>query len=214
MRTLKEKFKLYNAQEDGVELIEFALVAPIFLVTVMGMLQVGWIFLNNNMLDYANRHAARHLSGDLQYWRSITNQGRYKQILCENAYIIDCSKLRLEVKKLEKYDGAPRPNYAATDEIYFSKIETKYFLDENEGGASTANTSGGSTQQSGTSGSSSSDSGSSEEYNDPPCFLFMARAYYPVKIFVPEFVMDFTNMHRYKDAPVSFAVSTFIERIR
>ncbi len=46
-------------QEDGQDLIEFALVLPLFLLLVCGIIDFGWLFYNYISVENAARNAAR-----------------------------------------------------------------------------------------------------------------------------------------------------------
>lgn len=52
---------LYNfiKKEDGQDMVEFALVLPIFLLLVMGIIDFGWLFYNYISVENSARNAAR-----------------------------------------------------------------------------------------------------------------------------------------------------------
>ena len=61
-----------RTSEDGAAVVEFALVFPIFIVIVMGIIQYGWYFFNAESTNSAAREVARRVVvGDC--WDSRTD---------------------------------------------------------------------------------------------------------------------------------------------
>ena len=52
----------HSAREDGQALTEFALVAPLFFLVLIGVIQLGFLFAGHNGLTNAAREAARYAS--------------------------------------------------------------------------------------------------------------------------------------------------------
>ena len=50
---------LVDANEHGQGLVEFALLVPVFLLILLGMLEFGFAFNHNMTLQYASREGAR-----------------------------------------------------------------------------------------------------------------------------------------------------------
>ena len=46
--------------ERGQGMVEFALVVPIFLLLVLGTVELGWLVYNNHTVSSATREGARH----------------------------------------------------------------------------------------------------------------------------------------------------------
>lgn len=61
---------MYVKSEKGQAMVEFALVLPIFILLVCGILDFAWIYGNqlmaNNACREATRYTAIHYSGDLE----------------------------------------------------------------------------------------------------------------------------------------------------
>lgn len=47
-------------KEDGQSTVEFALVLPILLLLIFGMMDFGWLFYNKVMVNNASREGARY----------------------------------------------------------------------------------------------------------------------------------------------------------
>lgn len=47
-------------KEDGQSTVEFALVLPILLMLIFGMMDFGWLFYNKVMINNASREGARY----------------------------------------------------------------------------------------------------------------------------------------------------------
>lgn len=50
--------------ERGTEMVEFAIAFPLFCVMALGSVELGWIFYQQSLLDYATRMGARYASVD------------------------------------------------------------------------------------------------------------------------------------------------------
>jgi Flp pilus assembly protein TadG len=59
MRTLVNKLRNRGKDERGAALIEFALVMPLLLILVLGMIEFGWLLGNNLDVRHGAREAAR-----------------------------------------------------------------------------------------------------------------------------------------------------------
>jgi len=66
-----------RGDERGSVIIEFALVAPLLLMIVMGVIDFGWMIDRNNMVNNVSRDAARVASLDGSYQQvsdTVTNE--------------------------------------------------------------------------------------------------------------------------------------------
>ncbi len=57
---MKKRFKLWRQREDGQAMVEFALILPIFLLILCGIIDFGWLFYNQLTLNNACREGARY----------------------------------------------------------------------------------------------------------------------------------------------------------
>jgi len=54
-----KKFYRLKRKEDGQAVVEFALVLPILLLVVLGIMEFGWLFYGNIVITSAAREGAR-----------------------------------------------------------------------------------------------------------------------------------------------------------
>jgi Flp pilus assembly protein TadG len=57
---MKKKKWLFKRNEKGQAMVETALVLPLFLLVVCGIIDFGWIFANQLMLNNSSRDGARY----------------------------------------------------------------------------------------------------------------------------------------------------------
>jgi len=71
--------------EEGQSLVEFALVLPILLLLLCGIIDFGWIFGNQLLANNASREAARYTA--VHYYDSTTDddQATAAQIVADRA---------------------------------------------------------------------------------------------------------------------------------
>ena len=69
--TLKGVACVHNKNENGQAVVEFALVLPILLLLLCGIIDFGWIFGNQLLANNATREAARYTA--IHYYDSNTD---------------------------------------------------------------------------------------------------------------------------------------------
>lgn len=57
---MNRHFKRKQKKEDGQAMVEFALILPIFLLILCGIIDFGWLFYNQLSLNNACREGARY----------------------------------------------------------------------------------------------------------------------------------------------------------
>jgi Flp pilus assembly protein TadG len=57
---MKKRFRRWRQREDGQAMVEFALILPIFLLILCGIVDFGWLFYNQLTLNNACREGARY----------------------------------------------------------------------------------------------------------------------------------------------------------
>ncbi len=62
---------MHPKNENGQAMVEFALVLPILLLLLSGIIDFGWIFGNQLVLNNASREAARYTA--IHYYESSTD---------------------------------------------------------------------------------------------------------------------------------------------
>lgn len=89
--------------------IEFAMVAPLFLVVVFAIFEVGYVFLSDLALESALSNASRLIRTG-QSMKGGTSEEEFKNTICNNAYgLINCDKLSVLVSEFDSFaDGASK----------------------------------------------------------------------------------------------------------
>ena len=57
---MKKRMSLRGQREDGQAMVEFALILPIFLLILCGIIDFGWLFYNQLSLNNVCREGARY----------------------------------------------------------------------------------------------------------------------------------------------------------
>ena len=67
--------KSYFKRENGQAMVEFAIVLPLMILLLCGIIEFGWIFMNQSLLDNANRETTRYMTMNYDSSASVsTNQ--------------------------------------------------------------------------------------------------------------------------------------------
>lgn len=84
-------------RQDGVSALEMALVMPVFLLLLFGVIQIGLLMLTQSTLDIATRNAARLIeTGQVQNGAGVAT---FQASLCTvfSGGLFDCANLRWTV---------------------------------------------------------------------------------------------------------------------
>ena len=99
------------AGDGGKAIVEFALVAPIFLGITLSILEFSGIMFVQTLLEGGAREASRYgLTG--QQPEGVSRDDMILQIVSENSYgIIDVDELEMETRVYDNFDevGQPEP---------------------------------------------------------------------------------------------------------
>jgi Flp pilus assembly protein TadG len=92
--------------EKGASAVEFALVAPIFFMMMLGILELGYMVFVQSILDWSARDAARLVrTGQAQ--QSANALQTFQTRLCADAQpIISCGSLVYQVQVFPSWSGA------------------------------------------------------------------------------------------------------------
>ena len=82
--------------EEGQSMVEFALVVPIFLILLLGIVEFGHIFYSYLMIENASRDGARYGS----VWASDTE---IREIVKEKTISLEQSKLTISISPTYSY---------------------------------------------------------------------------------------------------------------
>ncbi|MEX1308053.1 MAG: TadE family protein [Eubacteriales bacterium] len=90
-----KKFKwLFKKREKGQAMVETALVLPLFLLVVCGIIDFGWIYANQLMLNSSSRDGARYAVVRADNTDMVTE---VTQHLKENITLIESNDLNVTV---------------------------------------------------------------------------------------------------------------------
>lgn len=95
----------FASDRSGAAAIEFAIVAPVFLMLMFAIFEVGWFYFVNSMVDSAATNAARILRTGQAQKVEMSSGEFFNEIVCPRVEIFgDCSsRLTVEVKKYDKF---------------------------------------------------------------------------------------------------------------
>ncbi len=95
-------FGRFLSARGGVTLVEFALVAPLFLLLTFAIVDNGLVLFTQSILDNATREAARQIRiGQVQLSGDATGNGLFKTTLCRNlGNYIPCNGVQWNVQSV------------------------------------------------------------------------------------------------------------------
>lgn len=94
------------ADDRGVTLIEFGILAPVFFVLIAATLESGVVFLASEVLDSSVQNSTRKiLTGQAQAARM--DASGFRGLICGDLYgLFDCSKLQIKVDVISDFRSA------------------------------------------------------------------------------------------------------------
>jgi Flp pilus assembly protein TadG len=97
------------ASASGTVAVELALLAPVFLTMVFGILEIGFVMSTNSVMDGAARDAARQIrTGQAQL--SGDAVGAFKNALCnELTGYVACADLVFDVRSFASFSAVDLP---------------------------------------------------------------------------------------------------------
>ena len=99
MKALARPWVRLARDQRGATAMEFALVGPLFLLTMLAVFDVSWMFARNMELDSATRAASREIRTGAAY-RNDDPQGLFESRLCGELVTIDCGEVLVEVSEI------------------------------------------------------------------------------------------------------------------
>ena len=82
LNRLLQKLKKAAGNESGQAVLEFALILPLLLIILMGVLDFGWIFMNQYRVEKAASTAARYGAIYERQYESVSTRPDYLSSLC------------------------------------------------------------------------------------------------------------------------------------
>ena len=95
--------------QNGNVLIEFALVTPLFVLLIVGTLEVSVMFFTSSVIEGATVEAARQIrTGQVQ--ESGDPMTTFQNQLCDSLFnVIDCSKVKFNVQTFSSFGEVSMP---------------------------------------------------------------------------------------------------------
>lgn len=75
MVRLKSMFRMKKRNEEGQGTVEFALILPILLIVIFGIVDFGWLFFNITTISNITRSSARKAIVSLHEYAEVTPEG-------------------------------------------------------------------------------------------------------------------------------------------
>lgn len=93
----------------GATAVELALVGPVFLWLVFGMIETGWLFAKLSLIDRAVANASRFVYTGAQLNNAAVTRESIEQFICDEAVIIaDCTEnVALELTVISNFSTPP-----------------------------------------------------------------------------------------------------------
>jgi Flp pilus assembly protein TadG len=91
---------------DGVAAIEFALVAPPFLVLLLGIFEAGLVFFAGATLQAAVDVASRHIRTNDLAVTAQTSPTVFRNVICDNAPFLTCTGIQIDIETRPDFSTA------------------------------------------------------------------------------------------------------------
>jgi Flp pilus assembly protein TadG len=97
MAGLVRRWRRLARDARGAAAMEFAMLAPVFLLTIMAVFDVSWMFTRNMALDSATRAVARDIrTGEV--YLAADPEAEFRQRLCAEMILVDCGTVLVDVR--------------------------------------------------------------------------------------------------------------------
>jgi Flp pilus assembly protein TadG len=108
--------RMRKASKAGSAALEFAFVAPIFFLLLMGTLEVGIMFVGSFILQNATADAARQIRTG-QVALGNVSQAQFRQLVCAKMpALLQCdSHLQIDVQTFANFGSVALPNPVRAD---------------------------------------------------------------------------------------------------
>jgi Flp pilus assembly protein TadG len=109
MGRIGKAVRLWNRHRaEGHSAVEFALIAPVFFMLLMGIVETGMVFFASSTLENGMEIAARMIrTGQVQ--GSGMSQSAFRQVVCDNINTFmscDASKLHIDVRAFSSFGSS------------------------------------------------------------------------------------------------------------
>jgi len=103
IRGIKKLYRQIKSDEKGIALLEFALVAPIFFMLILGIIEISIMTFVSAAFDDAGRSASRLIRiGEVQ--QSANAETTFRTALCTGLpAIINCNDISIDVRTFDDF---------------------------------------------------------------------------------------------------------------
>ncbi|KRQ04895.1 TadE/TadG family type IV pilus assembly protein [Bradyrhizobium manausense] len=104
-RRLRQMFAAFRNDENGANAVEFALVAPIFIALLVGIIQIFLVFFGQQLLQQVVQQSARQImTGQVQ--EAGMTQTQFSTLVCSQVRIIfSCNNLMISVQSASSWSA-------------------------------------------------------------------------------------------------------------
>jgi len=105
---LSERIRSFRRGREAVTAVEFALILPVYVYLLFGILEMSLLFFTTTMVDEAVRSAARTLrTGQAQLSGSTLTT--FQTQLCASLVAYDCDNITLDVTTFDTFSNVEVP---------------------------------------------------------------------------------------------------------
>lgn len=109
-RAFRRRWLSFRKSQDGAAAVEFALVSIPFFLILFSILEQGFYFLGNRLIDAGVNQIAREVK-TRQITADNTSEAEFKNALCAKTLmaIFDCGKLSVDVRTIASFAAPAAP---------------------------------------------------------------------------------------------------------
>lgn len=116
-------FRRLRRDRSGAAAIEFAMVVPLFLIGIIGIVEIAFTFLATQMLENATQDAIRSIMTG-QVKSSTTSKDAFKSAVCDKVkLLLSCGNLYVDA---QAFASMPDPS------TFVSPLQNQQFVDSTQ----------------------------------------------------------------------------------
>jgi Flp pilus assembly protein TadG len=116
-------FRRLRRDRSGSAAIEFAIVAPLFLIGVIGIVEIAFTFLATQMLENATQDATRSIMTG-QVKATTTTKDAFRGMVCDKVkLLLDCGNLYVDA---QAFAAMPDPS------TFANPVQNQQFVDSTQ----------------------------------------------------------------------------------
>jgi Flp pilus assembly protein TadG len=96
-RPSARRWRRLFVDEGGAAATEFAILGPLFLLTMMAVFDVSWMFSRNMALDSATRSIARDIRTG-QIYVADNPESEFRRRLCDEMILVNCGEVVVDIQ--------------------------------------------------------------------------------------------------------------------